>query len=413
MSFMQLFVFVLVLSRLKDITLSYLNKKTIRGDLQKPLSAQELINGETLRKALQYNLEKEKLNIFRSFFMIPFTLTLFISTIPSLERAVLRIENPFLVNFLVLASVCLIYFVIDLPFSAYREFVAERKFGFSRVSTKDFFIDFFKRVLVSLVVVAIISGVTLLIDKPLLAIRTILLIFVVAFVFLAELVLPSFFIKMFYKLTPLVDEDINSAIDNIVKKAGIHVSGTYVINASRRSKHTNAFVTGFGKRKKVVLFDTLVQDHPADEVAAIFAHEVGHHTKKHIVKGFVITSLISVISFVIFMFAFDSVNFGNEFGVSSTGSVFLYIAFLILNALSILQFIANSVSRRFEYEADLEAARLTSPEVVIKALKRLVRTNLSNINPHPIYEFYYYSHPSPVKRIQALQKQYNLEGGTK
>jgi len=184
----------------------------------------------------------------------------------------------------------------------------------------------------------------------------------------------------------------------------LSISNIFVIDQSKRSLHTNAFFSGVGKSKRLILFDTLLKVHSEEEILAIFAHEVGHYIKRHILKLIFINSLIFFVMIFSLFILVNSKVVNLAFGVSKFYSVALYATIFVGSIMSLLEFVYNSISRRFEYEADRVAADITSKQIIINALKRLVKSNLSNLYPHPLFVFFKYTHPTPLERINVISK---------
>jgi STE24 endopeptidase len=177
-----------------------------------------------------------------------------------------------------------------------------------------------------------------------------------------------------------------------------------VIDESKRSLHTNASFSGFGRWKRLILYDTLLKVHPEDEILAIVAHEIGHYIKRHIIKFTVLTSLILFAAvYSVFVLSNSSV-INLAFGVNKFYSVVLYASIFISSIMSLFEFAFNSISRKFEYEADSVSAELTSKQSIINALKRLAKANLSFPYTHPLFVLYKYSHPTILERIEAVEK---------
>jgi len=219
---------------------------------------------------------------------------------------------------------------------------------------------------------------------------------------------PVLLAPLFNKFEPVADQGLVQRIGNLMQKAGLRAKGVFQMDASKRSKHTNAYFTGLGKSKRIVLFDTLLQSHGADEIEAVLAHEVGHWKKKHILKQLVFMEVLALIGFFILAKLLEWPLMYQTFGFSKP---VLYAGLLLTGALFsplgyFAQPLGSAFSRKFEREADDYAlALIPSGEPLIQAFKRLAADNLANLTPHPVYAWFYYSHPPLVERIMRLKKE--------
>lgn len=299
--------------------------------------------------------------------------------------------------------------IIGLPFSIYSTFVIEERFGFNKTTPKTFVVDLLKGLLLGV-----------LIGGPVLA--AILAFFMYAgdlawlyawvaltlFTLVMQYVAPTWIMPLFNKFTPLEEGELRTAIEEYTQKVDFPLQGLFVIDGSKRSSKSNAFFTGFGKNKRVALYDTLIENHTTEELVAVLAHEIGHYKKKHIIKGMISGVLQSgVMLFVLSIFLQDPDLFEafymEEMSVYA-GLIFFGMLYAPINM--ILSIFMQMSSRKHEYEADEYAAKTTGkPEDMISTLKKLSKDNLSNLTPHPFYVFLNYSHPPALERINALRKQ--------
>lgn len=299
--------------------------------------------------------------------------------------------------------------IIGLPFSIYSTFVIEERFGFNKTTPKTFVLDLLKGLLLGV-----------LIGGPVLA--AILAFFMYAgdlawlyawialtlFTLVMQYVAPTWIMPLFNKFTPLEEGELRTAIEEYTQKVNFPLQGLFVIDGSKRSSKSNAFFTGFGKNKRVALYDTLIENHTTEELVAVLAHEIGHYKKKHIIKGMISGVLQSgVMLFVLSIFLQEPDLFEafymEEMSVYA-GLIFFGMLYAPINM--ILSIFMQMSSRKHEYEADEYAAKTTGkPEDMISTLKKLSKDNLSNLTPHPFYVFLNYSHPPALERINALRKQ--------
>jgi len=227
-----------------------------------------------------------------------------------------------------------------------------------------------------------------------------------AFQLLLLIIYPTVIAPWFNKFLPLEDEALETQVKNIMHQGGLSVEGVFSMDAGKRSRHTNAYFTGMGKSKRIVLFDTLLTSHSHEEIIAILAHEIGHWKKRHVFKHLLFASLMSFLAFYLasklLKWPVLYQTFGFDHGVS-------YVGLFLVGALwdAVGQFfgpLGRALSRRFERQADAYAAGLLkSTADLSSALKRLAGDNLSNLSPHPLYAWFYYSHPPLSERIQYLE----------
>lgn len=297
---------------------------------------------------------------------------------------------------------------LGLPFSIYNTFVLEKRFGFNKTTPATFIADRIK----GLVLTAIIGG-------PLLA--GVLLFFGWAgatawlwcwgFTTLASLaityVAPQWILPLFNKFSPLPDGELRTMLEEYAEREGFELTGLYLMDGSKRSTKANAFFTGLGRKKRIALFDTLVERHTPEEITAVLAHEIGHSKLGHVKKMLMASILKTGLLFWLMSLFLDSKGLFAAFGVEQmsiyAGLLFFVILYTPVSLL--LGIAASALSRRHEYEADAFAARTTGrPEDLVSALKRLSVDTLSNLTPHPFTVWLSYSHPPVVRRIRALRK---------
>lgn len=296
--------------------------------------------------------------------------------------------------------------LLGLPWRMYHTFVLEARFGFNRSSAKTFIADLLKGL-----------ALTILIGAPLLYATEWFFLttgsaawaWVWIFLSLVQVVLlfvaPVWLMPLFFKFTPLAEGDLRSAIEAYAKKVGFQLSGIFVVDGSRRSNKANAFFTGFGRTRRIALFDTLVEKSSVEEIVAVLAHEVGHAKRGHVVKGFVISLLSSGLMFFVMGQLLGLQAMYEVFGIATpsiyTGLVFVGILYSPISTL--IGIATNMLSRKHEFEADHFAGTTANPAAMIAALKKLTEGNLSNPNPHPWLVALEYSHPPTVARIRALK----------
>ena len=297
--------------------------------------------------------------------------------------------------------------ILGLPFSVYSTFVIEEKYGFNKTTPKTFALDMLKGWLLAIIIgIPVFSAVLWFFERtgPMAWIYcwgalTIIQIFLM---FIAPVVI----MPIFNKFVPLEDGELKRAIEDYAKKQGFKMKGVFSMDGSKRSTKSNAFFAGFGRFRRIVLFDTLISKHTTEELVSILAHEMGHYKKKHILKSIIISILSTGLMFYILSIFMNNPALFRAFQmdhISIYASLFFF-GFLYAPIEMILSIFGNMLSRRHEYEADAWAVRTyRRPQSMIAALKKLSVDNLSNLTPHPLKVFLSYSHPPVLERIRAIQ----------
>lgn len=297
--------------------------------------------------------------------------------------------------------------ILGLPFSIYSTFVIEERFGFNRTTAQTFVLDKLKGY--------IIGG---LLGGGLLALFIWFyesaenLFWVYAwiafsgFMILMTTFYASVIVPIFNKLTPLEEGELRSAIEEYCVKVNFKLDNLFVMDGSKRSAKANAFFSGLGSKKKIVLFDTLIKNHTNEELVAVLAHEAGHYKKKHTQGGVILSVLQTGLMLYILSLVIDSPLLAQALGSEIQSFHLGILVFgLLYSPLSMIMGIGmNMLSRKNEYEADAYARETYSSEALQSALKKLSVDNLSNLLPHPAYVFFHYSHPTLLQRLSALKK---------
>lgn len=301
--------------------------------------------------------------------------------------------------------------ILNLPFDLHREFVLEKRFGFSNMTFKLWLADQIKNIIVGFILMFMLISVAsvLLVSCPTYW-WAIIAVVLMAFMFIANIIYPKFIAPLFNKFQPLEDGELKTRLEAMLAKAGFSSDGLFVMDASKRSKHSNAYFTGFGKAKRIVLFDTLIKSMTVDEIESVMAHEVGHYKLKHIRNRLTMMfPLILVGAFLLFKVShLDILYTGFGFAVTDINAMQflgLELVMMIFSAISMpLEPIMNMFSRKHEYQADSYSAHLCKTgRPLITALIKLNSENLNEILPPKIYSFFHYSHPTLVERTQALE----------
>lgn len=314
--------------------------------------------------------------------------------------------NPVLTGLIFLVVLLLARSILGLPFDVYSTFVIEERFGFNRTSFGTFVADLFKGALVGAVIgLPLAAGFLALFTYAGRFAWIYAWAAVVAFSFLMQIIAPAVIMPLFNKFTPLEGE-LKDAILAYAKRVDFPLTGVYSIDASRRSSKGNAFFTGFGKRKRIALFDTLIARSPTDELVAVLAHEVGHYKKRHILIGTIVSAVETGLFLGLFsVFVHQQALFA-AFRVDTPGvwTGVIFVAVLVQLLELVLSIGSAALSRRHEREADRFALETTGRgDLLASGLKRLSKDNLSNLTPHPFYVWLNYSHPPTVERVRTLE----------
>ncbi|MEW6110209.1 MAG: M48 family metallopeptidase [Nitrospirota bacterium] len=390
---------------LKFINLSHMKKygKTV------PRGFEGYIDEELLKKTHSYTLEHSSLSFMESIFSnVVLLVFLFGGLLDVYNSWIASLDMPFFVQgaifFLLLSYAST---VVSIPFSLYSTFKIENKYGFNTMTVKLWITDLMKSILISTVLTGLLLVVGLWIIQ---ASPDYWWLFVWGFFFIFSIFImyisPYVIEPLFNKFTPLEGDELEDRIRDMMKKAGIKVSRIFKIDASKRSHHTNAYFTGIGKVKRIVLYDTLIKKMELDEILAVLAHEVGHWKKKHVLKRIILFEMMSLTGAYAAFETLKTDFFINIFGISEAT---IFAKLVILGFIfSIVSFpftpFFSYLSRRHENEADRFAVGLTAdPESLATSLIKLSKDNLSNLHPHPFYAKFYYSHPPVVERIKSIR----------
>ena len=302
--------------------------------------------------------------------------------------------------------------LLSIPLEVYHTFVLEERYGFNKTSPKTFVIDKLKGWLLAAVIGGgILSLIIFIYEKSGSWFWVLAWISISVFTLFISYFYTTLLVPIFNKLTPLPAGELRDAIEQVASRADFSLKDISIMDGSKRSTRGNAYFSGFGRKKSIVLFDTLVNEHSVDELAAVLAHEIGHYKKKHVLKGLI--SGIAQTGMLLFLLSLLLKSPVPAFALGASEASFhiSVIAFGILySPVSLLLGIMfNSISRKHEYEADRFAVSLSAKGALQLALKKLSVKNLSNLTPHPWYVFIHYSHPALLQRLAAIEKSESLQ----
>ncbi|HPD57500.1 MAG TPA: M48 family metallopeptidase [Smithellaceae bacterium] len=373
-----------------------------------PAGFEQIINQQTLARMMDYSVEHSRLGAKESIVDDCLTLVVIFILLPVLVNAIVGLNVHLIWQALIFFGIfAVLGGIIGLPFDIYENFVLEKKYGFSTMTWRIWITDLIKTAIISAIMLFIIVG----------ALMTFILyfkkswwfwgwLFFTGFQILLIWLYPVVIAPLFNKYEPVKDEMLKDKITAMMEKAGLKTKGIFQVDEGKRSRHTNAYFTGIGKTKRIVLFDTLLASHSHEEILAVLAHEIGHWKKRHIAKKliFMITGSLALLYGV-----YLAVNWSPLYDAFRLKQTPVYAGlFLISLYLGTAGFflgpIAAAISRRYEKEADFMAWQLTGTAApMVDALRRLAKDNLANLHPHPFYARFYYSHPPLVQRIEYLK----------
>ncbi len=313
---------------------------------------------------------------------------------------------------LLLIGLSVIGALAELPLSLYRQFVVEARFGFNRQTLASFFADLGKQAVLGL---ALGVPLILLVLWLMGAMGDLWWLWVwlawMAFNLLVLAVYPTFIAPLFNKFKPLEDSSLKTRIENLLERTGFHSSGVFVMDGSKRSSHGNAYFTGLGKAKRIVFFDTLLDQLSPDQTEAVLAHELGHYKRRHVVKRIALMFVLSLCMLLALATLKDADWFYTGLNVTArTDAVALALFFLVLPVfLFPVTPLMSLYSRKHEFEADAFAAEHSHPAHLVSALVALYRDNAATLTPDPIYSLFYDSHPKATERIARLQSLSDMQ----
>ena len=400
-------IFILCISFAFSQILGYLNSKKYQDPIPEELS--DVYDSEEYQKSQEYKKANYRFGTLSALISIIATLLFFFldgfAYVDSIARGIS--ENSIVIALLFFGIIFLASDLLSTPLSYYHTFVIEEKFGFNKSTKKLFFLDKIKGLLLG----GIIGG-------GLLALIIWFYEFSGAYFWIYAwglITLFSVFMNMFYarlivpifnKQTPLESGSLRDKIEAYAKTVGFKLNNIFVIDGSKRSSKANAYFSGFGREKRITLYDTLINDLDDEEIVSVLAHEVGHYKKKHIVINLVVSVLITGFTLWLLSIFVGNPLFSLALGVNNPSFHVGLIAFAILYSpiSAVTGLLMNVISRKFEYQADNYAKETYAGNPLISSLKKLNKNSLSNLTPHPLYVFVNYSHPTLLQRFKNLNQ---------
>ncbi len=396
---------------LNELNLAYVRRRAAEGKLPEFIAG--VMTPEDYAKSVEYTLAKGRFQRWASIYGTFVTLwILFGGLLPALDSWAQPLAAGFppwahAAGIIFCLSVGLILSLAGLPADLYSTFVLEERFGFNKTTPRLYLIDKVKGLVLALVIgVPFLFAVLWLMDAMGEYWWLWVFLFILGFQLLMVVLYPTLIAPLFNTFEPLPEGELRRRILELANKLGFKTSGIFTMDGSRRSAHSNAYFTGLGKSKRIVLFDTLVQQMTVDQALAVLAHEIGHYKMKHIRRMLVLRSLYLLIGLYVLSLLVDYEPLFIAFGFAGASRHVALVLFSLLSgpATFYLHPLMNYVSRKHEYEADRFAVdTLKDPKPMEESLIKLTIKNLSNLTPHSWYSAYHYSHPTPAERIAALR----------
>jgi STE24 endopeptidase len=376
-----------------------------------PPEFEGVVDPATLGKISEYTVENSRFGLLESVMdnlvLIAF---LFLGLLGAYDQWVATLTGSFIgAGVLFVLILMFAQTIMGIPFSLYRNFRIENKYGFNTMTLKLWLTDLLKGLAIGTVLssIMVLAALWLVTWSPEWWWLWVWMFFLAFSIFLMY-ISPSVIEPLFFKFEPVKTEGLEERIRTLMEKAGLKVSRVFQVDASRRSRHSNAYFTGIGKVKRIVLFDTLLEQMTQEEVLAVLAHEVGHWKKKHVLKRIVLTEIMAFCGLAIAFQLVQGNGLPNLLGLASASfyAKVVVLGFLASIATSPLTPLMSWLSRRDERESDRFASELTGdPGAMASALVKLSKENLANLHPHPLYAAFYYSHPPVVERIRSLRAE--------
>ena len=410
-NFTQIFIALILIKFLLETYLKIRNLKSIDNNKESvPPRFKDVVTEEEYKKSILYNSDRIKFQIFTALFgsivLIVFTIG---GLLNYLTQVVMDMTSSNVLGAVLLGLLLIIVEeIISIPISIYSTFVIEERHGFNKTTKKTFVTDIFKSLFISGAISSILYATVIFI---IISAGDLWWIYAFAAVFTLQAIIfflyPVLIMPLFNKFEPLDDEQFKKPIEKLLEKVDFKSKGLFVMNASLRSTHGNAFFTGFGKNKRIVFFDTLLKTINPDEMEAILGHELGHYKLGHIRKTLISSLVFGFLGFYILNEIFKSDNFFIAHGLENLTvySKFLMFYLVIGSYTFFTKPITSALSRKREFEADDFSFQYTDGEHMISGLLKLTKDNASNLTPDPLYSSYYYSHPPIAERVSSIENK--------
>lgn len=400
-------VAIILVDYLSDLVLDTLNARHFDDPI--PESLRDVFDPEEYKRSQRYKKARFRFGVLSSTFSVAVLLTfLFLDGFDFVDTIARSwFDHPILIGLAFFGIIMLGSDILSLPFSYYSTFVIEERFGFNKTTKKTFFLDKLKGWAMMIIlgggILALIIWFYQLTGSNfwLYAWGLVAIFSIFLNMFYARLIVP-----LFNNQSPLPEGSLRSKIETYAAKEGFNLQKIFVIDGSKRSTKANAYFSGFGKEKRVTLYDTLINDLREEEIISVLAHEVGHYKKNHIIINMISSILLSGLTLWLLSLFIGNPVLSGALGVEEPSFHIGLVAFGILYSpiSEVTGIIMNYLSRKFEYQADNFAKNTYKAEPLISGLKKLSKNSLSNLTPHPAYVFVHYSHPPLYKRIRNLRQ---------
>ena len=402
-----LLIAIIIVKFLFDFFMDSLNAKHFNDAI--PSDLEGIYNEAEYLKSQAYKKANYKFSAVTSIVSVIATLLFFIfegfAYVDQIARSFSN--NNIVITLIFFGIIIFASDLFSLPFSYYATFVIEEKFGFNKTTKKTFVLDkiksWFMMIFLGGGILALITWFYQLTTTDFWLYAWGLMTFITVFMnlFYSKLIVP-----IFNKQTPLENGELKIEIENFANKVGFKLDNVFVIDGSKRSTKANAYFSGFGKQKRVTLYDTLINDLETAEIVAVLAHEIGHYKKKHIIYNLFFSILSTGLTFYILSLLVGNTTLSKALGVETASFHIALIAIGILYVpiSEITSLLMNALSRKFEYQADDYAKENFNADALVSALKKLSKNSLSNLTPHPLYVKIHYSHPTLLQRFLNLKK---------
>ncbi|WP_136479928.1 M48 family metallopeptidase [Cognatitamlana onchidii] len=406
-SLFYIIIAIIVINFIIDKILDTLNAKHFNDTLPKEL--EDVYDEQEYKKSQNYKGTTYKFGLFSSTFSTILTIAFLMfdgfEFVDNIARN--TSNNPIIIALVFFGIIMIGNDILATPFSYYSTFVIEEKFGFNKTTKKTFFLDKIKGWLMMTIIGGCILALIIWFYQ---ATGNLFWLYawgvVAAFTLFMNMFYSKLIVPLFNKQTPLETGTLRDKISEYAKTVGFKLDKIFVIDGSKRSTKANAYFSGFGREKRVTLYDTLINDLEDEEIVAVLAHEVGHYKKKHIIFNLVASILLTGLTLYILSLFISNPLLSQALGVNIPSFHIGLIAFgLLYSPISeVTGLIMNIFSRKFEYQADNYAKNTYKGEPLITSLKKLSKNSLSNLTPHPAYVFMHYSHPTLLERIKNLRQ---------
>lgn len=407
-TYLTIILFIMIVSYFLNLIIDILNVRHLKTAL--PEEFKGFYDAEKYKTSQEYLRENTKFEIVEKTIITPILIAFILfGGFNIIDRFARNFNFGAIVTGLIFAGILILASqIINMPFSIYSTFVIEEKYGFNKTTIKTFILDILKSCILVAVIGSIILSIVLWFFEKTgsLAWLYCWIIITLLQIFLM-FIAPVVIMPIFNKFSPLKEGELKKAISDFANSQDFKMKGVFTMDGSKRSTKSNAFFTGFGKFRRIVLFDTLIEKHTVDELVSVLAHEIGHYKKRHVLKSIMISIFTTGLMLFILSLFINNKGLFDAFKMDET-SIYgglIFFGFLYAPIEMILGIFGNMRSRRQEYDADAFAVEsYRKPESMISALKRLSVENLSNLTPHPLMVFFSYSHPPVLERIRSIRK---------